>query len=104
LFLKQERDLLLRLLENPNLLEKETFTELLRAVFHLADELAHRKGEKSLPASDLDHLAGDIQRAYALLLPQWLDYLHYLKLHYPYLFSLAVRTNPLNPHASAVVK
>ncbi|MGD8915462.1 MAG: potassium channel family protein, partial [Syntrophobacterales bacterium] len=32
-------DLLLRLLENPALLERESFTETLRAVFHFRDEL-----------------------------------------------------------------
>jgi len=34
-----KRDFLLRLIENPNLLEHETFTELLLAYFHLIEEL-----------------------------------------------------------------
>ena len=38
-FTSQKRDFLVRLLENPLLLEHETFTDLLRAVFHLAEEL-----------------------------------------------------------------
>jgi len=42
LTLEQRREFLLRLLENPNLLEHETLTEMLWSVFHLADELAHR--------------------------------------------------------------
>jgi hypothetical protein len=29
--------------------------------------------------------------------------MHYLKDHYPYLFSLAVRTNPFDEQASAVI-
>ncbi|MEG3071492.1 MAG: hypothetical protein RQM92_12275 [Candidatus Syntrophopropionicum ammoniitolerans] len=37
-----KKDLLLRLLENPHLLDHETFTDLLWAVFHLQDELIHR--------------------------------------------------------------
>ena len=41
-FLLEKRDFLLRMLQNPNLLEHEAFTDLLWAVFHLADELGHR--------------------------------------------------------------
>jgi voltage-gated potassium channel len=96
--------LLLGLLENPLLLERESFTELLRAVFHLRDELLHRNVLQSLPETDLAHLAGDIKRAYRLLVLEWLGYLGHLKRHYPYLFSLALRTNPFNPDRSAVVR
>ena len=42
-FLVGKRDFLLRLLANPNLLEHDSFTNLLWAVFHLTDELSHRK-------------------------------------------------------------
>jgi voltage-gated potassium channel len=96
--------LLLRLLENPILLERESFTELLRAVFHLRDELLHRNDFETLPDTDLAHLAGDIKRAYGLLVLEWLGYLGYLKKRYPYLFSLALRTNPFKLDQSAVVK
>jgi hypothetical protein len=68
-----ERDFLVRLLENPILLEHESFTELLRAVFHLTEELAAREDLGNLPDSDYKHLAGDIKRAYVLLVHQWLD-------------------------------
>jgi hypothetical protein len=57
MFLLEERDFLLRLLENPTLLEHESFTDLLRAVFH-----------------------------------------------HPYLFSLAMRTNPFDRQASPIVQ
>ncbi|HUT29646.1 MAG TPA: hypothetical protein VMX13_07635 [Sedimentisphaerales bacterium] len=103
-FLIAERGFLLRLLENPNLLEHERFTELLWAVFHLAEELSHRKTVAGLPHSDYNHLAGDIKRADRLLLREWVSYMEHLKNDYPYLFSLAVRTNPLNPNASPEVK
>jgi hypothetical protein len=103
-FLAGERGFLVRLLENPNLLEHERFTELLWAVFHLAEELSHRKTVEGLPDSDYKHLAGDIRRAYRLLLREWVFYMEHLKNDYPYLFSLAVRTNPLNPNASPEVK
>ena len=41
-FLVGRREFLLRLLENPNLLEHESFTDLLWAMFHLTEELGHR--------------------------------------------------------------
>jgi hypothetical protein len=103
-FLVGQTDFLLRLLENPVLLEHETFTELLRAVFHLTEELAHREDLKKLPKSDIEHIAGDIKRAYVLLVNEWLDYMMYLKDNYPYLYSLAMRTNPFDKNASPVVK
>ena len=102
--LKEKRDFLLRLLENPNLLEHEEFTELLRAVFHLTEELVKRLNFEELPQTDLLHLAGDIKRAYVHLIHQWLDYMRHLKNNYPYLFSLAMRTNPFDREASCVVK
>jgi len=102
-FLSQRRNFLLRLLENPNLLEHETFTELLWAVFHLTEELEYRKDLDKLPPSDMEHIAGDIRRVYVLLLNRWIDYVMHLKSHYPYLYSLAVRTNPLDEDASPIV-
>jgi hypothetical protein len=102
-FLAAREDFMVRLLENPLLLEHESFTDLLQAVFHLTDELRHRKDLSVLPENDRDHLSGDINRAYRLLISQWLEYMHYLKDHYPYLFSLAVRTNPFDEQASAIV-
>lgn len=103
-YLMGKREFLLRLLANPNLLEHDSFTNLLWAVFHLTDELAHRDKISRLPDSDLKHLAGDIKRVYILLISEWLDYMHHLKDHYPYLFSLAVRTNPFDYDASPVVR
>jgi voltage-gated potassium channel len=103
-FLNEKSDVILRLLENPSLLEHESFTDLIRALLHLKDELSLRENLDQLPESDYQHLAGDIRRAYTLLSAQWLNYAHYLKDYYPYLFSLAVRTNPFNATRSVIVK
>ena len=103
-FLVGKRDFLLRLLENPNLLEHEVFTSLLQAVFHLAEELGARGRLDGLPATDYRHLAGDIRRVYTQLVQQWLAYMKYLKGSYPYLFSLALRTHPFDKSASPVVR
>lgn len=103
-FLLEKRSFLVGLLENPVLLEHESFTGLLRAVFHLAEELAYRKDVRGLPDTDLTHLANDMKRAYHLLICQWIDYMKYLKDQYPYLFSLAMRTNPFDQKASPIVR
>jgi len=103
-FLVSKVDFLLRLLENPNLLEHESFTDLLWAVLHLEEELSYRKTLKELPNSDYAHLSGDIKRAYGLVISEWLTYIKHLKYNYPYLFSLAIRMNPLNKDASPLVK
>ena len=103
-FLKEKRQFLLNLLENPNLLEHESFTDLLWAVFHLTEELVHRKTLKGLLETDYKHLSGDIKRSYRFLISEWIDYMKHLKKKYPYLFSLAVRTNPFDAAASVEVK
>jgi voltage-gated potassium channel len=103
-FLLGKRDFLLRLLENPVLLEHETFTELLRAVFHLTEELSFRDDIDQSPHHDKMHIATDIKRSYNLLVDQWLAYMKHLKDNYPYLFSLAMRTNPFDQKASPVIE
>lgn len=100
----EKRDFLVRLMENPLLFEHESFTGLLMAVFHLTEELQNREDIVNLPPSDYQHLTGDIKRVYGLLVRQWLDYMKYLKSNYPYLFSLAMRTNPFDKEASIIVR
>jgi len=102
-FLTEKRQFMLGLLENPNLLEHDEFSDLLWAVFHLLEELASRRSMEGLPPTDLDHLSGDISRAYELLIREWVVYMQHLKNDYPYLFSLAVRMNPMNPEAHAEI-
>jgi len=103
-FLNQEQQFLLRLLENPVLLEHEALADLLRAIVHLREEFMNRPALDSLPATDYAHLSKDIKRAYGLLIPLWLDYMSHVKTSYPYLFHLALRRNPFDPDASVIVK
>lgn len=102
--LVSHEDFLLRILENPVMLEHESFTEVLRAVFHLSEELKSRGTLTNLPATDLAHLKGDIKRAYSLMTISWIDYMGYLKTDYPYLFSLATRMDPFSPHPDPCVR
>jgi hypothetical protein len=104
LFLQDKRMFLLALIENPNLLEHESFTDLLRAVFHLTEELDKRKTTHDLPTSDCEHLKEDVQRVYDLLIFEWLNYMEHLKNNYRYLFSLAMRTNPFDPNKTVVIQ
>jgi len=94
-FLISKRGFLVGLLENQNLLEHEQFTDLLWAVFHLVEELDARQGFDDMPATDVEHINGDIKRAFGYLSREWVDYMKHLKDDYPYLFSLAVRLNPM---------
>ena len=103
-FLLQKRVFMMSLIENQNLLEHESFTDLLWATFHLTEELECRKGFDGLPDTDFEHLAVDIKRSYKLLVGEWLDYMEHLKVNYPYLFSLAMRTNPFDEEASPIVR
>ncbi len=102
-FLSRRRDSLLNLLRNSNLLEHESFTDTLWAIFHLTEELMFRPQLTGLPGHDYEHLAGDAERAYRLLIVEWLAYMKHLRREYSYLFSLAIRTNPFDRNASVVI-
>jgi len=103
-FLSQYKGLMLTLLENPQLFEHDRFTDLLHAVFHLAEELNTRERLVDLPTTDYDHLSGDLTRVYSQLVIEWLEYMKHLKKKYPYLFSLSMRTNPFDTNASVIVR
>ncbi|BCS53935.1 hypothetical protein [Geobacter sp. SVR] len=97
-FLMSKRSFMVGLLENQNLLEHEQFTELLWAVFHLMEELEARRSFDGMPHTDVEHINGDIKRAFGYLSHAWVLYMKHLKQDYPYLFSLAVRMNPMIEH------
>jgi len=85
-------------------MEHDVFTDLLWAVFHLVEELSVRESFEGLPKTDYDHLSGDIRRAFSQVLVEWLSYMKHLRNDYPYLFSLAVRMNPMDLNANPVVR
>jgi hypothetical protein len=103
-YLIGKRTFLLQLLDNPNLLEHERFTDVLWAVFHLAEELSLR-GDRiiALPAADYGHLEQDLKRAYSHMVSEWIAHAQHLKESYPFLFSLAVRIHPFSPNPSAII-
>lgn len=93
-FLLQKRHCLITVLESGNLIEHDTFTDLLLAIFHLCEEFKYRTELESLTSYDYEHLAIDTIRAYSLIGHEWLNYSHHLKSEYPHLYSLSVSFNP----------
>jgi hypothetical protein len=102
-FMAGKRSFLLSLLENQNLLEHENFTDLLWAAFHMVEELEARESFDRNPPSDKEHINGDIKRVFGHLIREWILYMQHLKEDYPYLFSLAVRLNPMVDSPDPVV-
>jgi hypothetical protein len=103
-FLISNEDFLLRIVENPMVFEHESFTDLILAVTHLNEELKARDRLSGLLPSDVAHLNGDLERVYVRMVPEWLKYMEYLHRSYPYLFSLAMRTNPFDTNAKVEVE
>jgi hypothetical protein len=103
-FLVDRRGFLLALVENPNVLEHQQFTDLLLASFHLMEELESRPVLDDLPHNDILHIKVDAQRAFKFLAVEWLDYMQHLKANYPFLFSHYLRISPYQLKPSAVIE
>ena len=102
--LVSKREFIINLINNPNLLEKEEFTELTNAILHLDEELEHRKDLALVNDTDFGHLNGDMKRVYDKLVYEWVYYLKYLYKNYPYMIALIIRTNPFDDDADVYVK
>ncbi|MFH1885553.1 MAG: hypothetical protein ABIM40_02555, partial [Pseudomonadota bacterium] len=89
-FLVRKRGFIVRLLVNPNLMEHEQFPRLLWSVTHIIDELHMRPSVDKLCTLDGEHVAGDLRRAFHLLLSLWLSHMAHLKSAYPYMYPIAL--------------
>ncbi|EKQ50142.1 hypothetical protein [Clostridium sp. Maddingley MBC34-26] len=89
----ENRDILSNLISNENILEHETFADLLMSLMHLRDEIIFLQ-YKELTDDDSIHINGDICRVYKTLTAQWINYLCHLKQFYPYQYSGAIKFNP----------
>ncbi|MDO5824652.1 hypothetical protein [Methanobrevibacter sp.] len=101
--LADKREFIINLINNPNLLEKEEFTNLMNSILHLDEELEHRKDLALVNESDFQHLNVDMDRVYNILIREWIYYLKYLNKNYPYMIALMIRTNPFDKDASVYV-
>ena len=102
--LASKREFIINLINNPNLLEKEEFTELTNAILHLDEELEHRKDLALVTDTDFGHLNGDMKRVYDKLVYEWVNYLKYLYKNYPYMIALVIRANPFDADTDVYVK
>ncbi|MFA6771806.1 MAG: hypothetical protein WCS74_04085 [Dehalococcoidales bacterium] len=102
-FLLERRSFILRLLENPHVLEHEHGSNLLWAVLHLTEELEARSSLGNLPESDLEYLGQSIHRVYCLAAAEWITYMQYLKTNQPFLFTLILRVHPFREQSSPIV-
>lgn len=103
IMMKSKRAFLIRLLENPNLLEHDTFTDMLLSVFHVMEELIARDVFEVDNKADMEHLSNDIQRALKALLVEWVEYMRHMRLEYPYLYSFMVRKNPFSKETNITI-
>lgn len=94
ILLSENKSIMLGLLRDTNLLEHDSFTDMLWAVFHVADELQSRDSLRNLPCNEIDHLSNDILRAYSAMVLEWINYMNYLRDEYPFLYVLSVKKNP----------
>jgi len=103
-FLLKKKAFMLTLIENPNILEHESFSDLLLSEFHLTEELESRPSLTNLATRDAAHINEDIKRVYRHLITHWLNYMQHLKSDYPYLYSHYLRIHPFQPHPSAFIE
>ena len=89
-----KKNTLLIISSNPSLLEHESFTDMLWAVFHLSDELCSRGETDELSQADINHLNADTARAVKVVLLNWICQNEYLKREYPYFYRFEVMKNP----------
>ena len=93
-FLSDHKVFLLALLENPQLFEHDRFTDLLHAVFILQRNWFPVTG-LSTSGRLLQSLVRGSDTGIQPVRDRMAPHMHYQKKKYPYLFSLAMRTNRL---------
>jgi len=99
----ENQSLIVNMISNPMLLEKEDFSEVLMSTFHLMDELKSRDLDH-LTKEDLEHLEIDCNRVYEHLAKEWVVYMEHLQKAYPYLFYTAVKTNPYDTRQQEIIE
>ena len=93
--LDNNKDLLINLISNGNLLEHETFTEMLMTIMHLKEELDTRYCEY-IKEYEIKHIETDLIAVYKYLTIEWAEYMKYLSKNYPSLYCKALINNPFD--------
>ena len=89
--LREGKELIIRLMENPSLHEHEIFSDMLMALFHFTEELLRRRTLQDNDTEDKEHLLNDVQRLYVFLAQLWLEYMQHLKDNYNYLYLFNIK-------------
>lgn len=92
--LNKNKEFLFSIITNPSLMEHETFSDMIIALFHLKEELKDIYINLDSSCSDRQHLKEDIRRLYRLMSKTWVVYMKHLKDEYPNLFIKAMVHNP----------
>lgn len=95
--LDDQENFLVNMISSPVLVEYDTFSDLLLSLFHLREELNMKlipENQLDMKAHHVEHLKVDINRAYRHLALEWVNYMKYLKDHYPFLYVTAITKNP----------
>ena len=98
--LDANKDLLISLIANENLIEHETFTEMLMSIMHLREELNTRLS-MDMQEYELEHIEKDIMLAYKYLTIEWAEYMKYLSEEYPVLYCKALINNPFDTRSKS---
>jgi voltage-gated potassium channel len=89
-----DSQLLLTLLENPQVFNHTLFNRLLREIFHVKGELTAHEQFNGISKQLHSHLAADLAKIYQPAVKLWLEHMKYLEKAYPSLFMTALETNP----------
>jgi hypothetical protein len=103
IILSKKRLFVADLINNPELFEKEDFSDMLLHILHLDEEI-NRKKSINLTENDYNHLMNNINRVYSKLIQQWVKYVHYLYKTNPYMMDITIRNNPFDKDCSIHVK
>lgn len=94
--LVDNKELFIKFLENPYLMEHDRLTDLLQSVSHFYHEIRFRRKNGAFTKEDMEHLRSDVLRVYKYLSEEWLVYIEYIQKEYPFLFNLAIKNVPFN--------
>ena len=100
-FLLENKEFSINILDNPVIIEHETFTDLLWNLLHVTEELRRIINFERLEDDEYKDLKDDIERLYKILSYEWIKYVEFLKRDYPHIYQYELRTNPFIPHAHA---
>ncbi len=98
-YLLDNKEFVVNLLDNPVIIEHETFTDLLWNLLYVTERLKRTIDFENMCPEDRKSLKMDMERLYRLLAYEWVSYVHYLRGNYPHIFLYEINSNPFVPHA-----